>query len=113
VTVSEVTFTPVACIPPGLDVALYVTSAAAAVPVAPWVKVTVACALPAVAVPIVGAEGAMPITNEALVPDGTDSTPFEDIATTVKVTVLPGVSPVTCTGLELPVAVWPELAVAL
>jgi len=90
-----------------------VTFAAEAVPEEPWVKVTVAWALPAVAVPMVGALGATPITSDGLDDDGADSTPFTEIDVTVKVTVLPAVRPVTTIGLEEPVAVCPELAVAL
>jgi hypothetical protein len=63
-------------------------------------------------VPIVGADGPTPITNGALASE-VISTPFEDIAVTVKVTVLPAVIPVTTIGLEEPVAVCPELDVAL
>jgi hypothetical protein len=46
-------------------------------------------------VPIVGADGATPITSEGLDDEATDSTPFEEIDVTVKVTVLPAVKPVT------------------
>jgi hypothetical protein len=55
----------------------------------------VAWAFPAVAVPIVGVDGGVPITSEGLDEEAADSTPFEDIAVTVKVTVLPAVRPVT------------------
>jgi hypothetical protein len=55
----------------------------------------------------------VPITSEELEDDATDSTPLEDIAVTVKVTVLPPVRPVTTIGLEEPVADCPELAVTL
>lgn len=89
------------------------TFAAEAVPGEPCVKVTVAWALPAVAVPMVGALGGTPITSDGLDDDGADSTPFTEIDVTVKVTVLPAVRPVTTIGLEEPVAVCPELAVAL
>jgi hypothetical protein len=54
---------PVPVIPPGVDVAVYVT---AAVPETP-VKVTVALPIPAVAVPMVGAAGsvvAVVVTDE-------------------------------------------------
>jgi hypothetical protein len=51
--------------------------------------------LPAVAVPIVGALGATPITKEELDEEAADSTPFEEMEVTVKVTVLPAVKPVT------------------
>jgi hypothetical protein len=77
------------------------------------VYATVAEALPPVAVPIVGADGPTPMTSEGLTSDGTDSTPLEEIATTVNVLVVPAVIPVTTIGLELPVAVWPESEVAL
>jgi hypothetical protein len=97
--------TPVATTEPGLDVTLYVTPAAPAVPAAPCVHVTVASAFPAVAVPIVGADGATPITSEGLDEDAADSTPFEEMDVTVKVTVLPAVSPDTTIGLDAPVFV--------
>jgi hypothetical protein len=44
---------------------------------------------------MVGADGAIPITSEGLDEDAADSTPFEEIDVTVKVTVLPAVKPVT------------------
>ena len=53
--------------------------------------------------PIVGADGPTPITNEALTSEDV-SVPFEDTATTVKVLVEPCVNPVTTMGLLLPVA---------
>jgi hypothetical protein len=69
------------------------------------VYATVAEALPPVAEPIVGADGPTPITNEALTADEGDSTPVEEIATTVNVLVEPCVNPVITIGLLLPVAV--------
>jgi len=53
------------------------------------------------------------MTREVLEEDAADSTPLDDIEVTVNVTVLPAVKPVTVIGLELPVAVCPELAVTL
>jgi hypothetical protein len=44
---------------------------------------------------MVGVDGGVPITNDGLDEDAADSTPFEEIDVTVKVTVLPAVSPVT------------------
>ena len=102
-----VAFTAVnsACAPTGSDVTLKVTSAAAAVPLLPFVQFTVASWFPAVAVPIVGALGAIPITSEELDDEAADSTPFEEIAVTVKVRVVPAVNPVTTIGLDAPVSV--------
>ena len=61
------------------------------------VKVTVACPLPYVAVPMVGAPGTPAGTTELLVPDGV-LVPTEFVAVTVKVYVWPFVSPVTTIG---------------
>jgi hypothetical protein len=55
----------------------------------------VAWAFPPVAVPIVGVDGGVPITRELLDEEATDSTPLDEIAVIVKVTVLPAVKPVT------------------
>ena len=63
--------------------------------------------------PIVGADGATPITSEGLDEEAADSTPFEEMDVTVKVTVLPAVIPETTIGLDAPVAVCPVLDVAL
>jgi hypothetical protein len=54
---------------------------------------------------MVGVDGATPITSEVLDEEAADSTPFDEMAVTVKVTVLPAVIPVTWIGLEFPVAV--------
>jgi hypothetical protein len=53
------------------------------------------------------------MTSEGLTADAADSTPVDEIATTVKVLVEPCVIPVTTIGLDAPVAVWPESEVAL
>lgn len=94
---------PVPVNPPGDEVAVYVADPA--VPVAPAVYATVAEALPPVAEPIVGADGPTPMTSEGLTADEGDSTPVEEIATTVNVLVVPAVIPLTTIGLEFPVAV--------
>ena len=64
---------PVAVIPPGEDVTVYVTEPE--VPVAPAVygtSIFLSTFCTITAVPIVGADGAMPITSDALVPDALD-----------------------------------------
>jgi hypothetical protein len=53
------------------------------------------------------------MTSEGLTADEGDSTPVEEIATTVNVLVVPAVIPLTTIGLDAPVAVWPESEVAL
>ena len=68
---------------------------------------------PAVAEPMVGAVGPTPITSDGLADEAADSTPLEEIATTVKVLVVPAVIPDTTIGLDAPVFVWPESEVAL
>jgi hypothetical protein len=87
---------PVAVIPPGEEVAVYVTEPE--VPVAPAVYGTsmflsTFCTM--TAVPIVGADGPTPITSDALGDDDEDSTPLTDTALIVKVTVAPAVRPLT------------------
>jgi hypothetical protein len=87
---------PVAVIPPGLEVAVYV--AEPAVPVEPAVYGTsmfpsTFCTI--TAVPIVGAEGPTPIVSDALAEDRSDSTPLTETALTVKVSVAPAVRPLT------------------
>jgi tRNA (Thr-GGU) A37 N-methylase len=74
-------------------------------PTEPAVYATVAEALPAVAVPIVGALGLMPGVIEFDDDDAFDSTPVFDIAVTVNVTAVPAVKPVTVIGELEPVAV--------
>jgi hypothetical protein len=54
---------------------------------------------------MVGDDGAVPITSDGLSDDAADSTPFEEIATTVKVLVVPAVIPDTTIGLDAPVFV--------
>jgi hypothetical protein len=97
---------PVAVIPPGEEVAVYVGDGF--VPVAPGVNATsiflsTFCTI--TAVPIVGADGPTPMTSEALGDDDEDSTPLTDTALIVKVTVDPAVRPLTSIGLEDPVPV--------
>jgi hypothetical protein len=73
------------------------------------VKVTVACALPAVAVPMVGAPGAVAGAVGVTTFDGADGgpVPMLFVAVTVKVYALPFASPVTVIdvhgALQLPV----------
>jgi hypothetical protein len=98
------TFTPVATTEPGLDVTLYVTPAAPAVPAAPCVKVMVAWAFPPVAVPIVGTAGLVPGVIELDADDAADVTPLLEILVTVKVTAVPAVV-VIAIGELSPVAV--------
>jgi hypothetical protein len=105
---------PVAVIPPGEEVAVYVTEPE--VPVDPAVygtSIFLSTFCTMTAVPIVGADGAIPITSDALVPDASDWTPLPEVAVTVKVTVDPGVKPLTTSGLETPFLIWPVLAVAV
>jgi hypothetical protein len=105
---------PDAVIPPGEEVAVYVTEPE--VPVDPAVygtSIFLSTFCTMTAVPIVGASGPTPITSEALAPDTSDSTPLTEAALTVKVTVDPAVKPLTSIGLEDPVPVWPELAVTM
>ena len=101
--VTEIGDAPVPVIPPGDDVAVYVADPA--VPVELAVYATVTDALPAVAVPIVGAVGPTPITSDGLTDEAADSTPLEEIATTVNVLVVPAVIPDTTIGLDAPVFV--------
>jgi hypothetical protein len=87
---------PVAVIPPGEEVAVYVTEPE--VPVAPAVYGTsmflsTFCTM--TAVPIVGADGAIPITSGALVAENLVPTPLAEVAVILKVTVEPAVRPVT------------------
>jgi len=95
---------PVPVSPPGDEVAVYTDTAAP--PVAPAVYVTVALALPAVAVPIVGACGTVVAVmllvaeDDALVPDAL-------VAVTVNVYELDDCNPVTVRGEDAPVAVYP------
>jgi hypothetical protein len=97
---------PVAVIPPGEEVAVYVTEPE--VPVDPAVygtSIFLSTFCTMTAVPIVGADGPTPITSDALGDDDEDSTPLTDTALIVKVTVEPAVRPVTSIGLEDPVPV--------
>jgi hypothetical protein len=68
------------------------------------VYATVAEAFPAVAVPIVGAEGLIPGVTELDDADAAEAMPLL-VATTVNVYAVPAVSPVTVTGEEEPVPV--------
>ena len=69
-------------------------------------KLTVACPLPAVALPIVGAPGADAGVIEF---DAADAAPVPAlfVAVTVKVYAVPLVNPVTVMGLDVPVPVNP------
>ena len=71
------------------------------------VKLTVACALPAVAVTPVGAPGTVAGAAGVTLFDGLDALPVptEFVAVTLKVYAVPLVSPVTVIGLEPPVPV--------
>ena len=70
------------------------------------VKLTVACPLPDVALPIVGAPGADAGVTEF---DAADAAPVPAlfVAVTVKVYAVPLVNPVTVMGLDVPVPVNP------
>ncbi len=74
------------------------------------VNVTVAWPLPPVAVPMVGASGAVAGVTEFVVADGV-LVPTEFIAATVNVYVVPFVRPVIVIGEDPPVAVSPVLDV--
>jgi hypothetical protein len=93
---------PVAVMLPGLEVTVYEVIALPPFE-AGGVKLTVACALPAVAVPIVGAPGT--VAGVTLL-DAADAgpVPIALVAVTVKVYVVPFVKPVTVIGLDAPVA---------
>lgn len=68
------------------------------------IKLTVACALPLVAVPITGAPGTVAGATGS---DGVDAAPVPKplVAVTVKVYAIPLVKPVTAIGLDVPVVV--------
>jgi hypothetical protein len=76
------------------------------------VKVTVACPLPNVAVPIVGASGTVAGTTELETAEAV-LVPTAFVAVTVNVYVVPFVSPKTVIGDEPPVAVCPPLEVTV
>jgi hypothetical protein len=86
---------------PGVEVAVYVTPPE---PTAPAVYATVAEAFPAVAVPIVGADGLIPGVCELDASDAGEVTPLL-VAVTVNVYAVPAVRPVTVIGEEEPVPV--------
>lgn len=88
---------------PGLDVAVYVTPPE---PTEPAVYVTVADALPAVAVPIVGAPGPVPFTTEFDAAEVAE-TPYPVIVETVNVYDVPSVNPLTDIGEPEPLPVIP------
>jgi hypothetical protein len=73
------------------------------------VKVTVALALPAVAMPMVGAPGTVAVPEGVTLLDRADAgpVPIALVAVTVKVYAVPLVKPVTVIGLTVPVAVSP------
>jgi hypothetical protein len=99
--VTEIGDAPVAVTLPGVDVAVYVTPPE---PTAPAVYATVAVAFPAVAVPIVGAEGLTPGVSELDAADAAETIPLL-VAVTVNVYAVPAVRPVTVIGEEAPVPV--------
>jgi hypothetical protein len=70
------------------------------------VKATETCPLPTVAVPTVGAPGALAAVTEF---EGVDAAPVPTafVAVTEKVYIVPLVRPVTMMGEEVPVAVTP------
>ena len=70
------------------------------------VKVTVACAFPLVAVPMVGAPGVVAGVAEFEAEEALPE-PTEFVATTVKVYAVPLVSPVIVMGEDEPLAVIP------
>jgi hypothetical protein len=76
---------------------------------------TVAWALPAVAVPMVGAPGTVVAAAGVTLLDAADATldPTEFLAVTVKVYAVPLVRPVTVIGLVVPVANFPSLDVTV
>ena len=76
------------------------------------VKVIVACPLPAVAVPIVGASGVLAGTTE-FETDEAVLVPIAFVAVTVNVYVVPFVNPVIVIGEDPPVAVCPPLDVTV
>ena len=96
---------PVAVFPPGLEVA--VKDVIGLPPSELGVKLTIALAFPPAAVPIVGATGS-PVGVTGF--DAADGSPVPAmlLAVTVKVYVLPLVSPVTVIGLAVDVAVFPS-----
>jgi hypothetical protein len=94
---------PVPVILPGVEVAVYPVIADPPL-LAGAVNVTIACALPAVAIPIVGVPGTVEGVTEfeaALA----GLFPLAFVAITVKVYAVPLVSPVTIMGLAAPFAV--------
>jgi hypothetical protein len=102
---------PVPVNPPGLEVTVYeVIDEPPLLPGAE--KMIVASPLPRVAVPIVGASGTVAGTIELLDADA-DPVPTALVAVTVNVYVVPFVRPVTISGDEPPVAVWPPLDITV
>jgi hypothetical protein len=75
----------------------------------PFVQFTVAAALPAAETPIVGVAGLIPGVMDVDDDDAFDSTPFDEMDVTVKVTAVPAVV-VIAIGELPPVAVSPVLA---
>src|ERR1700693_5419523 len=91
--------------PAGLEVTVYPVIAEPPL-LAGAVKVTVAVALPAVAVPMVGAPGTAPPAGVTLFEAAEAApVPLALVAVTVKVYAAPLVKPVTAIGLTVPVAV--------
>jgi hypothetical protein len=81
-------------------------------PVEDAVNVIVASPFPPLATILVGALGVVAGVTELLVPDGV-LVPMAFVAITVKVYVVPFVSPVTVIGLPVEVAKAPEFAVTV
>jgi hypothetical protein len=103
---------PLPLAPAGLDARVYVTPPEPTEP-AVYGTDTAPLVLLKDAVPIVGALGLIPGVIEFDAEEATDSAPVVEIATTVKVTAVPAVSPVTVIGELEPVAVCPVLDATL
>ncbi len=96
---------PVAVNPPTLDATVYVVIADPPL-LAGGVNVTTASPFPTVAVPMVGASGAVAGTMEFVVPEEV-LVPFAFVAVTVKLYVVPFERPVTVIGDDPPLALKP------
>ena len=97
---------PVAVIPPGIDVTVYPVIGDPPVEDG-GVKLTVAWALPGVAVPIVGAPGTVAAGVTEFEAEEAVPVPTAFLAVAVNVYTVPLVSPVTVNGELAPVAVRP------
>ena len=98
---------PVDVNPPGLDVTVYEVIVDPPFEIG-GVNVIVACPLPPVAVPIVGASGVVAGVIVFVAPDAV-LVPTEFVAVTVKLYELPFVRPVTTIGDEPPYAINPPV----